>query len=108
MANYIKYTNLNSRNFVPVTSRYTNSSVLYYGENNILTFTTYKKPKYTPTNTDKYTVVTGGTEYRPDLVSSAAYGTVDFWWKILEANGLKDVYEFKAGLNIVLPSALLG
>jgi len=42
------------------------------------------------TQSDKYFVVTPGTEYRPDLVSKEAYGAVDFWWKIMEANNIKD------------------
>lgn len=108
MANYIEVTNINPVNFVPPSSRYANSTVVYYTENKLLTFTTYIKNTYITNNKDRYFVITAGTEYRPDLVSQTAYGTVDFWWKIMEANNIMDIYDFKAGLNILIPSAVLG
>lgn len=108
MANYTKNTKIDAKRFVPVTSRYSDTPVIYYTEKNLLTFTIYKK-KQTPINQkDKYYVITAGTEYRPDLVSQKAYGTVDFWWKIMEANDIKDVFDFKAGLNIRIPDAVFG
>jgi hypothetical protein len=108
MANYIEKTNLDPSRFVPTSSRYIGIDVIYYTENKILTFKTYKKQtSSSPGINDKYYVVTPGTEYRPDLVSYAAYGTVDFWWRIMEANNIKDVFDFKAGLNIYLPDTLL-
>lgn len=89
-----------------MTSRYVNSVVVYYTENKLITFQIYKKTPIPTSKKDKYAVVTKGTEYRPDKISQQAYGTPDFWWKILEANDLKDVYELKAGLNIRIPDAL--
>lgn len=108
MPNYIEETKIDPKRFVPVTSRYSDSTVLYYTENKLLTFNTYKKSKTKLSRNDKYYVVTTGTEYRPDLVSNTAYGTVDFWWKIMEANEIKDVFDFKAGLNIRIPDAIFG
>jgi len=108
MANYTKNTKISAKNFVTVSSRYAKYNVIYYTENNLLTFPVYKKKPYVPNSNDKYAVITPGSEYRPDLVSQSAYGTVDFWWKIMEANNLKDIFEFKAGLNIVIPNAVLG
>lgn len=108
MANYTQETRKSAKDFVTVSSRYAKYNVIYYTENNLLTFPIYKKNTYIPQSTDKYAVVTPGSEYRPDLVSQSAYGTVDFWWKIMEANNLKDIFEFKAGLNIVIPQAILG
>lgn len=105
MANYISKTNIDSRRFVPPSSRYLESQILYYTENNLLTFETYKRKDIARSNKDKYAVISPGVEYRPDLVSNQAYGTVDFWWKILEANGMKDIWEFKAGTNIRIPDA---
>lgn len=108
MSNYIEETNLQPRSFVTVSSRYANSSVIYYTENNLITFKTYKKQiTNTPGENDKYYVITPGTEYRPDLVSYSAYGTPDLWWRIMEANDIKDVFEFKSGLNIFIPDAIL-
>ena len=108
MANYIEETNINPKRFVNFTSRYSDAKVYYYTENKFLTFGTYKKNELPRTEQDKYTVVTASTEYRPDLVSLAAYGTVDLWWKIMEANNIKDIYKFKIGLNIRLPNNLMG
>jgi hypothetical protein len=109
MANYIEeVTNLDPIRFVPSSSRYRPSNLIYYTENKIITFKTYKKQVSSgPGLDDKYYVITPGTEYRPDLVSYAAYGTVDFWWRIMEANNIKDVFDFKSGLNIYLPNTLL-
>lgn len=108
MANYIEKTDLNAKRFIPVSSRYTDSEVVYYTENKLITFKTYKKRTSSdPGLNDKYYVVTPGTEYRPDLVSYVAYGTPDFWWKILEANNIKDIFDFKSGLNIYIPDAIL-
>jgi len=36
-------------------------------------------------------------------VSHEYYGHVDNWWKILEANQIKDIWDFKAGITIMLP-----
>lgn len=106
MANFTEKTKIDPRRFVPVTSRYVDSVVVYYTENKLITFQLYKKKEIPNSKKDKYAVVTAGTQYRPDKISQQAYGTPDFWWKILEANGLKDVYDLKAGLNIRIPDAL--
>lgn len=108
MANYIEVTTIDPKRFVPFTSRYSDSTVLYYSENKLLTFNTYKKKILKPSSKDRFYVVTSATEYRPDKVSLTAYGTVDFWWKILEANGIKDIFDFKAGLNIRIPNDIYG
>lgn len=103
MANKIEYTNLSTDIFVGKSSRYLNSNVIYYGNNKVLTFTTYKKKSFTPGVNDQVAVVPSGMQYRPDLVSKQKYGTVDFWWKIMEINNIKDIFEFKAGRTIILP-----
>ena len=108
MANLITETDIEARRFVTRSSRYIDSEVIYYGENRILTFTTYKKPQNRKSEQDKFYVITPGTEYRPDLVSKKAFGTVDFWWKILEFNNMKDIFEFKSGKNIRIPINVLG
>lgn len=108
MANYYEETIIQPRRFVPVTSRYTGQKVIYYTERKLLSYNTYKKSEYKPSNKDKFMVVSPRYEYRPDLTSYDAYGTPDFWWKILEANGIKDVFDYKAGLNVRLPNAVFG
>jgi hypothetical protein len=107
MSNYYEKTSIQPSKFVGVSSRYAESEVVYYTENKLLTFKTYKKNSYTPSANDKYTVITKGYEYRPDLLSNQAYGTPDFWWKILEVNGMKDIFEFRSGENIVIPNNIL-
>lgn len=111
MANYLEESNITATRFVPVTSRYANSEVLYYTEKKLLTFKTYKKNQNEEslfeTPETKYYVVTSGTEYRPDLVSQKIYGTPDFWWRIMEANNIKDIFDFKSGLNLILTNVLL-
>jgi hypothetical protein len=109
MANAIEYTNIKpiESSLVSVSSRYAYSTVLYYGQNKCLTFTTYKRNVYTPTSGDKYAVIPAGMEYRPDLVSQEAYGVPDFWYKIMEANKMSDILEFKTGMNIIIPGAVL-
>jgi hypothetical protein len=108
MANNIEFTNIEPTRFVSTTSRYANSRVLYYSEENILTFETYKKNKYNITKDDKVSVIPQSMQYRPDLVSIERYGTVDFWWKIMEVNNISDILDFKAGKTIVLPDNIYG
>ena len=104
MANQVEVSNLPASKFVLPSSRYINSAVEYYTERKLVTFETYKRGTYTPSSDDQFYVIEKGYEYRPDLISNRKYGTVDFWWKIMEANGMSDILEFKAGTNIVLPN----
>ena len=98
-----------SAGIVPPTSRYANSALLYYGPDNIITFETYKRPPRPRklNQQDRFMVITPGVAYRPDTVSNEVYGTPDFWWKIMEYNGMKDIMDFRAGINIVLPTDVL-
>lgn len=103
MANRIEYTELRSTDFVTTVSRYANSRVVYYSDEKIITFETYKRKNFKQTSSDQVTVIPPGMEYRPDLVSREKYGIPDFWWKIMEANGMKDIIDFRAGKTIILP-----
>lgn len=104
MPNYIEINDtVTARRFVSSSSRYIDSKLIYYTENKITTFTTYKKSKEPYIGDVRYTVISKNYEYRPDLLSYEAYGLSEFWWQILEFNGIKDVYDFKAGLNITIP-----
>jgi hypothetical protein len=104
MANTIEYATLKAKRFVNYLSRYINSKVLYYGENKKVTFTTYKRKNIPASSNDKYVLLNASTEFRPDLVSQAAYGFSDYWWKIMQFNGIKDIKDFKSGLTIRIPS----
>ncbi len=105
MANYTEQTRIPANRFVTVSSRYASTPVIYYTENKYLTFPIYKKTRIPLSTNDKYYVVNAGTEYRPDLISQLAYGSVDFWWRIMQANDIKDVFDLKAGKNIRIPPA---
>ena len=107
MPNFIQESSLDPTKFVTPTSRYLESKVIYYTNLNRITFAIYKRKPFVPDSQDKFMVVTSGLEYRPDLVSNRAYGFPDFWWKIMEANNIFDVFDFKAGTNIRIPSARL-
>jgi hypothetical protein len=103
MANLVEPANISPLNYVNVASRYAKSKVLKYSEKEFLTFETYKKETYTAQKNDMFTVITAGQEYRPDLLSYQVYGVPDFWWRLMEVNGIMDIFDFKAGLTIRLP-----
>ena len=99
----IQKSSIKASNLVSSSSRYISSSVLYYGENKFVTFETYKRKNYIKTGTEKIMVITKGVEYRPDLVSFDYYGFSDVWWRILEANNMRDIFDFTVGKTIILP-----
>lgn len=103
MANKIEFTDIQPSTFVTRVSRYASSRVLYYSDEKILTFETYKRKNYQESSGDKVAVIPPGMEFRPDLVSKERYGLPDFWWRIMEANNMKDIMDFKAGRTIILP-----
>lgn len=104
MAVPITKSNIAATRYVTPTSRYANSQVLLYGENGVITFATYTKNTYPTNANDKFAVIPPGEEFRPDKTSFRAYGTVDFWWKIMEANNISDIYNYTSGLTIRIPS----
>lgn len=103
MANHIEISKIKAKKFVPNGSRYYDSPVLYYGEDKYTTYPTYRKSPIKRSNRDRYTVISKSTEFRPDLVSADMYGTSIFWWKIMEANNIKDIYDFRAGISLIIP-----
>lgn len=100
----IQVTDIRAETLVTGSSRYATRKVIYYGEQKFITFDTYIRTPYEPNGKEKIMVINKGVEYRPDLVSFDFYGSVDYWWKIMEANGIKDIYDFKAGRTILLPN----
>ena len=104
MANHIETTNISVSQYIDVTSRYNNSKVIYYTEAKRMTFNIYKREPIQVSQDDQFTIITNGVEYRPDLVSQKVYGFSDLWWKIMEANGMKDILEFKSGKTIRIPN----
>ena len=103
----IEETNLETRFVFGPSSRYRGQTIIYWGEQKKLTTDIYNRNSYTRDGNEKLLVISKGVEYRPDLVSYDVYGFVDNWWKILEANGMKDIWEFKAGKTIFLPNKIL-
>lgn len=100
----IEKSNIRTDSFVSSQSRYIKQNVIYYGENKFLTFDTYIRTPYILNGNEKIMLIKKGVEYRPDLVSFDVYGFPDAWWKILEANKMKDVFDFKAGKTILIPN----
>lgn len=84
-------------------SRYADQTVIYYGPQNKLTYNTYKRKSFPNSSQDRFMVISKTREYRPDMVAYEQYGIVSLWWKLLEANGMKDIWDFKSGTNIRLP-----
>jgi hypothetical protein len=104
MSNQVQIANLNNNSFVDNTSRYKTSLIYYYGSDNLITFETYKKQKVRFDPNDRFYVITKGSEFRPDLVANKVYGVPSLWWRIMEANDIKDIWDFRAGLNIRIPA----
>ncbi len=103
MANKIEVlTTARPSSFVTATSRYIDSTVVAYGNDRKITFTTYKRIERT-TQFDKYLVIPEGYAYRPDLVSQKVYGYPDSWWLIMEVNQIYDIKDFVAGKTIRIP-----
>lgn len=107
MANKTEVSRILASKLVTVGSRYYDSPVLYYGESRYVTFPTYKRKTIRTNGKNKYTVINKSTEYRPDLISNQFYGTTIFWWQIMELNGIRDIWEFKSGLSILVPEIIL-
>jgi len=103
----IEPSELTPRQVATPNSRYLRSqNVIYYGEQRFITYDLYIKTPYKKTGNERIMVINKGVEYRPDLVSFDVYGFPDNWWRILEANGIKDVFDFKAGRTILLPEVI--
>jgi len=85
------------------TSRYAASQVIYWGPHNKITFATYSRRQYPRSERDRWTFVDASEEFRPDKLADRAYGVSNLWWAVMEANGLKDIWDFRTGLNLWLP-----
>ncbi len=96
-------TGLTAGRFMSSGSRYLKQNVIHWGESKRICFDTYIKEPYKKTGSERVMLLDAGNQYRPDLVSFEIYGYVDNWWRILEANNMKDIWEFKAGTTIILP-----
>jgi hypothetical protein len=107
MPNQIKQTNLKGKNLVDATSRYYKSNVIRYGDNNKITFPIYRKSNLSFSQQDQYYEIPKDMEYRPDKVSQFFFSAPDFWWRIMEMNGMKDVLEFRAGRTIRISGGTL-
>ena len=106
MSHPIEVSQQPANNFVSNSSRYLNSEVIYWSEKRILTFKTYKRKTFEPSSSDKFMVIKHGMEFRPDLIAKKAYGSqlIGYWWKIMEANNIRDVFDLKAGVTLRIPA----
>ena len=101
MAKHIEHTKAEGRSYVPPSSRYARLPIIKYDGK--LTYPVYKKGKTGLSAKGQHYEISKDVEYRPDLVSYMFYGAPDFWWRIMELNKMKDILEFRAGRNIILP-----
>jgi hypothetical protein len=106
MANSIEPAEQKASQFVSNSSRYLNSEVVYWSDKRILTFKTYKRSPVTKTSNDKFLIINAGLQYRPDRIAQKAYGKqlIGYWWKIMEANNITDVFDLKIGTVLRVPS----
>ena len=88
-------------------SRYKDSTPIYWGDQKRICFQTYLRQPYKVTGNEKVALVTPGLAYRPDLLSYEVYGFPDAWWRIMEVNGIHDVWDFKPGITVMLPDSVL-
>lgn len=102
MAYNFRKTHNSAISFVEPTSRYVLQSVGHYTDEKILTFETYKR-RNAPRDGTEWVQITQAYEYRPDMLSYALWSVCDYWWLLMEYNGMKDILEFKAGRNIKIP-----
>jgi hypothetical protein len=108
MAVKIEYVYKHATAYVHPTSRYAASQVILLGEKKVPAFALYKgRNKDMAIQNMQWTEIAPNVEYRPDLVSYELFGTPDFWWRLLEINGMSDIMEFKAGRTILVPNSLL-
>ena len=106
MTQKIEVSNVRPDRVTSVGSRYrTRQNVIYYGEQKLITFDLYIRTEYEKSGQEQVMVISKGVEYRPDLVSYDFYGFSENWWKIMEANKIYDIFDFKAGRTIFLPEA---
>ena len=75
-------------------------NAFFFGKTN---FTNAKLKNINFSDNDRFMQINSSTEYRPDIVSYVSYGMSELWWYIMEANGIKDIYDFKSGITLRIP-----
>lgn len=92
MANFKKYT------------RYTNG-IIYKNRNNQDFLKLRKSINLEPESGDTFIVIGKDLEFRPDLISTKAYGTADLWWVICEFNSINDpLFDLRMGQILRIPN----
>lgn len=86
-----------------VNSRYTGGQSIKNRKGN--NFIILRQPlNLKPSNGDIFVTVTNDLIFRPDLISSKAYGLPDLWWVICEFNGISDpFFDLKVGMVLRIP-----
>lgn len=86
-------------------SRYDKKDQLLLKDNTIV-IRNLRKEDMTPvidTNSTQH-IIEAKEQYRPDVVAYNVYGDARFAWIIMSANNIKDIFDFKTGLLITIPS----
>jgi len=94
-------------NIRKVRSRYDKKDQLLLKDGNLVIRNMRKSDLLIRSNsTDIEYKVEAKDEYRPDLLAYKFYGDPRLAWVILDANDLRDIFELKAGMVIVVPSII--
>lgn len=67
-----------------------------------------RKRDITPirTSEDIQHIVAPGEHCRPDIVAYNAYGDANLAWIILSANNMSSIFDFRSGMQVVIPSMM--
>jgi hypothetical protein len=86
-------------------SRYRGSTVTQVElEGELENYVLLRKPLNVPADTeDKYMTLDQGNQYRPDAISTQAYGDPNFGWAIMEVNNIRHFAELRLGLRLRIP-----
>ena len=99
----LEQTKTTASTYASPNSRYLDSIVYYYGDQNKITYETYKRKDIEETSNDRYAILESKYQWRPDRFAADVYGNKNLWWKIMEANNIYDIHDFKTGVQIRIP-----
>lgn len=86
-------------------SRYDKKDQLLLKDNTVV-IRNLRKEDMTPVIDSNSTqhIIEPKEQYRPDVVAYNVYGDARFAWIIMSANNISDIFDFKTGLIITIPS----
>ena len=87
-------------------SRYQQTPVIQNSTTGFSTLQIYRQQpdSYSIEDNSRMYEVGPASAFRPDRISAEAYGSVEYWWMILEANNISGIDELKPGLTLRVPN----